>query len=157
MNITTRDYHEEDAPFLAAIYFNTIHHVNIKDYSQVQVDAWAPQNTLETASWIQKWHRIKPIVALLNEKIVGFVELEDNGHIDCFYCHHEHQGCGIGRILMQAAETKAKNISVQKIFAEISITARPFFEAMGFKIVKAQQVTIRDVVFDNFLMEKYLF
>src|ERR1700691_2136513 len=99
--ITIRPYSEKDAPFLAAIYYHTIHHINIKDYSTGQRDAWAPRSSLEIEGWIRKWQKLSPIVATLNEKIVGFAELEDNGHIDCFYCHHEHQSCVISSALMK--------------------------------------------------------
>ncbi|MHB1949598.1 MAG: GNAT family N-acetyltransferase [Gammaproteobacteria bacterium] len=44
------------------------------------------------------------MVAVMDDKIVGFAELEDNGHIDCFYCHHEYQGCGVGSALMREIE-----------------------------------------------------
>lgn len=34
-------------------------------------------------------------------QIVGFAEFEPNGHIDCFYCHHEWIGKGIISALMK--------------------------------------------------------
>lgn len=85
-NITIRSYNETDAIALAAIYFNTIHNINSKDYSSEQINAWAPVSSLETEGWMRKWKKLQPIVATANGKIAGFAELEENGHIDCFYC-----------------------------------------------------------------------
>lgn len=154
--VIIREYNEEDAPFLAAIYFNTIHFVNAMDYSLDQLNAWAPKTSLETAGWIQKWQKYSPVVAAIGNKIVGFVEFEDNGHIDCFYCHHEHQGCGVGTALMKIVENKARKKHIKIIFAEVSITARTFFEAKGFNVIKEQVVERRGVMLTNFVMEKVL-
>ena len=154
--ILIKDYEEEDAMQLVCIYFNTIHNINIKDYSSEQINAWAPSSSLETAGWVRKWKNIPPIVAMINQQAVGFAEFETNGHIDCFYCHHEFQGLGIGTVLMKAIENRAKKNHINRIFAEVSITARPFFEAKGFTIVKQQTVTIRGIDLINFMMEKIL-
>lgn len=121
--IIIRSYKIEDAAFLAAIYFHTIHNINVKDYSSEQVNAWAPVSSLETEGWIKKWQKVIPIVAVLDNQIMGFAEFEENGHIDCFYCHHEHQGCGIGSALMNAIKNKARKNNISRIFAEVSITA----------------------------------
>jgi putative acetyltransferase len=153
-NITTRSYNEADAPFLAAIYYHTIHNINAKDYSAAQLDAWAPNSSLATEDWIRKWLRLPPIIAVINNIIVGFAEFEDNGHIDCFYCHDEYQGCGVGSALMREIESRAKKNKIDKIFAEVSITARPFFEAKGFVVKKEQSVLIRGMELTNFVMEK---
>ncbi len=155
--IIIRPYTETDAPFLAAIYFNTIHRINAKDYSSEQLDAWAPNSSLETEGWMRKWQKLPPIIAVINDKIVGFAEFENNGHIDCFYCHHEHQGCGVGSALMREIENGARKNKINKIFAEVSITAKPFFEAKGFAIKKEQSVIIRGMTLTNFVMEKIIF
>ena len=47
-----------------------------------------------------------------------------------------------------------KNIT--KIFAEVSITAKPFFLKRGFQVTKNQIVTIRGVELSNFAMEKHI-
>jgi putative acetyltransferase len=154
--ITIRSYSEADAPFLAAIYFHTIHKVNTKDYSAEQLNVWAPSTSLETEGWIKKWKNLPPIVATINDKVVGFAEFEDNGHIDCFYCHHEYQGCGIGSVLMKEIESRARKLKINKIFADVSITAKPFFEAKGFIVKKEQSVIVRGVALTNFVMEKIL-
>src|SRR3990167_9726199 len=125
--ITIKPYNKTDAPLLASIYFHTIHKINAKDYSSDQLDAWAPSSSLETEGWMRKWEKLPPIVAMIDDKVVGFAEFEDNGHIDCFYCHHEYQGCGVGSALIKEIEVRARSNKLNNIFAEVSITARPFF------------------------------
>src|SRR3972149_1035529 len=107
--ISIRDYQPEDVQALANIYFNTIHRINIQHYTQEQVDAWAPKTSLEREGWTKKFLRTKPIVAVVGEKVVGFAEFEPNGYIDCFFCHHEWIGKGVGAALMREILKRAKS------------------------------------------------
>lgn len=125
--IIIRQYIPDDAQQLADIYYYTIHNINVQDYSEDQVNAWAPSSSLELTGWKKKWETITPLVALINNKIVGFAEFEPNGHIDCFYVHYEHQGVGIGSSLMNEVYKKANDLNLKRVFAEVSITAKPFF------------------------------
>jgi putative acetyltransferase len=155
MDIKVRTYKEDDAHALASIYYHTIHSINIRDYSEEQVNAWAPYASVENYSgWQKKLAKIKPFVATINETTVGFAEFESNGHIDCFYVHHEFQGKGIGSTLMKAIFDAAQKQNIDRIYAEVSITAKPFFEGKGFSVVKEQTVTLRGVELNNFVMEK---
>ncbi|MBS4163733.1 hypothetical protein PRO82_001037 [Candidatus Protochlamydia amoebophila] len=71
------------------MYFHTIHCINIKQYTQEQVDVWAPESNLEGKGWEKKFLRTNPIVAVIGDKVADFAEFEPDSHIDCFYCHHE--------------------------------------------------------------------
>ncbi|KTC93188.1 GNAT family N-acetyltransferase [Legionella cincinnatiensis] len=153
IQINIRPYTPADAQHLVNIYYYTIHNINIQDYSEDQINAWAPYSSLELTGWKKKWETITPLVALIDDKIVGFTEFEPNGHIDCFYVHHEYQGFGIGASLMNEIFNKANDLNLKRVFAEVSITAKPFFEAKGFKVVKQQNVEIRGVKLTNFIME----
>ncbi|MDP1608467.1 MAG: GNAT family N-acetyltransferase [Chlamydiales bacterium] len=152
--ISTRNYQPKDVEALAHIYFNTIHHINTKHYTQEQVDVWAPQSSLETESWAKKFLKTKPIVAVIEEEIVGFAEFEPDGHIDCFYVHHEWLGKGVGAALMSEIFIRAKSQNIDRIFAEVSITAKPFFERQGFIILSEQTVIKNGVGLTNYKMEK---
>lgn len=153
--VTIRKYKEADATAIANIYYNTIHTVNIRDYTSAQINAWAPYDSVQDYSgWQEKLAKIQPFVATINDKVVGFAEFEPNGHIDCFYVHHEYQGKGIGSALMAAIFDEGKKQQINRIYAEVSITAKPFFERHGFKVVKEQTVNLRGVELTNFVMEK---
>ena len=152
--IKIRKYKKEDATALASIYYRTIHIINIRDYSEAQVNVWAPETSKEIDGWIKKWKKISPLVAIINDVPVGFAEFESTGHIDCFYVHHEYQGQGIGSLLMQSIFNEARKQNIKRIFAEVSITARPFFELKGFKVAKQQTIVRQGVALDNFIMER---
>ncbi|MGQ3890777.1 GNAT family N-acetyltransferase [Legionella sp. CNM-4043-24] len=89
----------------------------------------------------------------MGDQIVGFMEFESNGHIDCFYCHHQYQGKGVGKALMKYIKNIAEDNGISRVWAEVSITAKPFFEKQGFEVVKKQTVNLRGVELVNFVME----
>ncbi len=108
--ISIREYRPDDVQALANIYFNTIHKINIQHYTEEQVNVWAPKLSVEnTEGWAKKFPRTQPIIATVAAEIVGFAEFEPNGHIDCFYCHHEWIGKGVGSALMKEILQRAKN------------------------------------------------
>jgi putative acetyltransferase len=155
--ISIRDYRPNDVQALANIYFNTIHRINTAHYTQEQVDVWAPKSSIEnTEGWAKKFSRTKPIVAVIGDAPVGFAEFEPNGHIDCFYCHHDWIRKGVGAALMNEILFRAKNQNINRIFSEVSITAKPFFEKQGFIVIAEQTVLKRGVGLINYRMEKSL-
>lgn len=155
--ISIRDYQPEDVQALANIFYNTIHRINIQHYTEEQVNVWAPKSSVEnTEGWAKKFLRTKPIIATVGDEIVGFAEFEPNGHIDCFYCHHEWIGKGVGLALMKEILHRAKNNHIHHIFSEVSITAKPFFEKQGFKVVTEQTIVRKGIKLTNFKMERTL-
>jgi GNAT superfamily N-acetyltransferase len=104
--------------------------------------------------WAKKFSRTKPLVAVVEGEIVGFAEFESNGHIDCFFCHHDWIGKGVGSALMKEILQRAKNDHIHHIFSEVSITARQFFEKNGFKVVAGHTTVRNGIERTGFKMER---
>ncbi|MDN3663571.1 GNAT family N-acetyltransferase [Vibrio agarivorans] len=153
--IRLNDYCSDNANDLWGIYFHTIRHINIRDYSLVQVAAWAPAN-IDPKRWLNKMEAIKPFIAKIDGKPVGYADLQQDGLIDHFFCHHLFQSKGVGRALMVHVEQQAKKRGISRLYSHVSITARPFYERMGFVVVKEQLVEVRSQHLRNFVMEKRL-
>jgi putative acetyltransferase len=62
----------------------------------------------------------------------------------------------VGSALLNEVGNSARQNKLNKLFAEVSITARPFFEKKGFIVKKQQSVVVREVELTNFVMEKLL-
>ena len=151
--VQVRRYQDGDAKHIASIYYNTIHTVNAKDYTKEQLNAWAPYHD-NYAAWQEKCSKLNPFVAVIDDTIVGFAEFEPNGHIDCFYVHHKFQGAGVGTALMREIEMEAREKLLPNMYAEVSITAKPFFVGKEFQVIKPQTVQVRGMELTNFVMEK---
>ncbi|MCF7352728.1 GNAT family N-acetyltransferase [Vibrio sp. CK2-1] len=153
--ITIRPYQPEDAQILWQLFFNTVRQINVRDYTQAQVEAWAEDKS-DLTDWIEKMKGNQPFVATLNDKIVGYADLQGDGYINHFFCHHQYQGCGVGKALMLHIHEQAKQRNLARLHADVSMTAKPFFEHAGFIVKEKQSVSLRGQQFTNYRMEKCL-
>lgn len=96
--------------------------------------------------------KTKPYIIKKNNKIVGFFEFETDGHIGCFYVHHNSQRQGIGNMMISKIIDLAEEQRLDEIFAEVSITAKSFFEQNSFITQNKNMITIDNVEFINYIM-----
>lgn len=150
-----RTHKPADIPDISRLFFNTIRRINSRDYTPAQVQAWAP-TIYNNDYWSQRFLKRQVLVAEDRNKIVGFAEYEPSGHIDCFYVHHEYQHRGIGKALLQQIESELQKLNVHRLYAEVSITARPFFTGRGYAVIEERDAEYHDVLIKLFLMEKYI-
>jgi putative acetyltransferase len=126
-----------------------------RDYGPDQVVAWAPDE-IDVAGWAKRYETRQAWVVETSTRIAGFIELEGRDHLDMLYVHPAHQKQGVATALLAQLESAARALGAERLRAEASITARPFFERRGFRLVVAQTVTVRGQLFVNFRMEKPL-
>ena len=153
--MTIRPYCPSDTPALLALFHDTVHAVNASDYSPEQVDARAPP-TQDADAWAARLGAWDTLVAEEDSRLVGFCDLEADGHLDHLYCHKDWQRRGVGTRLLAGVEAIAREKGITRLTTEASITARPFFEAHGFHVLQEQTVYVRGVAFTNYRMEKEL-
>ncbi len=151
-----RMFKDADIPAIAALYYNTVRQVNARDYNPRQIDAWAPE-IAPNAFWQSRFGHYQVFVAEQDAGVVGFAEFDNiGGRIDCFYVHHEKQRTGIGAALLRRIEDQARRRNLHRLFADVSITARPFFAKNGFTLVAEQLSPYRGCSFKQYAMEKLL-
>ena len=144
-----RKYESSDCKEMAELFFNTVHSVNVKDYTKEQLDAWA-SGQVDLEKWDQSFQEHFSIVAVENDIIVGFGDIDKTGYLDRLYVHKNYQGKGIATAICDKLESKVK----ENIITHASITAKPFFEKRGYKVVKEQQVERNGIFLKNYIMEK---
>ncbi len=147
--VTIREYRPADCKELTELFYNTVHTVNAKDYTKEQLDAWAT-GQVDLEKWDRSLQEHFSIVAVDGDVIVGFGDIDRTGYLDRLFVHGEHQGKGIATAICDRLEAAVPG----NIVTHASITARPFFEKRGYKVVKEQQVERRGVTLTNFVMEK---
>lgn len=150
-----RDYAEGDAPGISRLFFETVRSVNLGDYTPEQVRAWAPAPP-DPAVWHERMSARHTLVAEERGEVVGFAELEENGHLDMFYARKDAVRRGVGTQLYGAVEERAAGLGLGRVFTEASITARPFFERQGFRALRRNDLVVRGVGMTNYAMEKLL-
>lgn len=152
--MTLRRFRSDDLHAVVALFHDTVHRVNVRDYSSEQVAAWAPDE-FDSCRWNSLGDRFT-LVAESDREIVGFTDLEPDGHIDRFFVHADRQRTGVGRTMLAAILAESRRLGLDRVFCEASITARPFFENQGFAVIAEQHVEVRGVRFLNYRMERRL-
>lgn len=152
-HINIRSFKAEDIDAVVNLFRDTIHTVNAKDYTQAQLDAWAPKD-IKSERWCQKMLSHFTVVAVVDGTITGFADLHDNGYFDHLFVHKDYQGQGIATQLVSAIEKQAVKIGVNQIEVHVSITARSFFLKKGYTVKTPQQVHYNGQDFTNYVMNK---
>lgn len=145
-----RKYESVDCPCLAQLFYDTVHTVNARDYSEEQLAAWADK-AIDIEAWNRSFWEHHTYVAVRGGRIVGFGDIDDTGYLDRLYIHKDHQEEGIGTVLCDKLESM---VNVKKITTHASITARPFFEKRGYRVIREQQVERKGILLTNYVMEK---
>lgn len=150
-----RRYAPGEEKELWQLYYNTTHLINGTFYTKEQVERWAPSNK-DMKEWEMRIQSKNPFVAVDGDQIVGFGELESDGHIDFFYVHQEYQGRGVGSTLYRAIEKEALNQKIPRLFADVSMMAKEFFLRQGFEILESRNNIVCGAPAPNFKMQKDL-
>lgn len=150
-NVTLRRYIPSDIGGILHVFRESVCTLCAKDYSSSQIRAW--MNCADKAKWEREFASRHTTVAIENGKIVGFCDCEDSGHIDRLYVMPRHEGKGIGSMLVKDAED---SFLCDLSFVEASVTAKPFFEKLGYQTTLMQQVARNGELLINFKMEKRL-
>lgn len=152
MNI--RKFQKTDLKQINQLFYDTVHSVNAKDYSPQHLDAWASKDRDESY-WGKKFEERICYVVETDGTIVGFGDMTKAGYIDHVYVHKDFQGRKIGSMIFEKLEQEAKKLGVHELTTEASITAKPFFEAKGFRVVAQQEAKERNgMIFVTFDMCK---
>lgn len=144
-----REYQSTDCKELAELFYNTVHTVNAKDYTKEQLDVWAT-GQVDLTKWNQSFQEHFSIVAVDVDIIVGFGDVDKAGYLDRLFVHSDYQGKGIATAMCNQLESAVQG----NIVTHVSITARPFFEKRGYKVIKEQQVERQGIFLTNFVMIK---
>lgn len=120
-----RHYRSSDSSRCADVFYSSVRLTCLKDYTPQQINVWAPLPVD-----YEKWHRRcefkRPFIAESEGAVVGFCELDTDGHIDCFYVHADRQRQGIGSMLLDHVTVVGREFGLDRLYVEVSITARPF-------------------------------
>ena len=155
MPIDIRRYQPSDLAGMIALFRDTVRRINGRDYSQQQVMAWAPDE-IDARKWTNRLDNKAVWVAELDGAPVGFIDMARDGLIDMLYVHADHQGAGIASRLLRVVEASAHARGLLRLFTEASITARPFFEHRGFRVIAPHCVKRWAQEFLNYRMDKQL-
>jgi len=78
--------------------------------------------------------------------------MDNTGYLDRLYIHKDYQGQGIATALCNRLEA---DFPAGPVTTHAFITAKPFFESRGYRVIKEQQVERKGVILTNYVMKKF--
>lgn len=168
MRIRLRKAETEDITGMRELFRGTVLKVNAADYTKEETEDWAAcgedlthwKKLMEGLYFVVaevvegKSNRAVPDARTREEEMVGFASISEEGYLHSMFVHQGFQGCGVATALLREMEDYAYSRGVEKIWSEVSITARSFFDGEGYEVVKEQRRKAKQMELVNFVMQK---
>jgi putative acetyltransferase len=140
---------------IGRIFHDSVHRIAKRDYTDEQLRAWSAEE-LSAEHWHKRTAGLEVRVAVVENLLAGFIGFSLSGYIDLLFTRPEFVRRGVARALLLDAESLLGQSGVETAWTEASLTARGFFETMGYSIVREQTMRRGEVELRNFRMEKAL-
>jgi putative acetyltransferase len=137
------------------LFHRSVHAISRDIYSDKQKQAWAPTPP-DYEQWSARLLIKKPYLAIIEQKVAGFIELDPDGHIDCTYTDPVFQGLGVASALFNHIKIIAVSRGDKRLYVEASLVAKPLFEKWGFSLLHKNELVRCDTTLTNFTMELWL-
>ena len=159
MEYNIRKTELEDMKSVEDAHRKSILEICSKDYTPGQIEKFSGVKYTSDI-WENSINKEYHIVVESNGKIEGMchakVRENGDGEIVGLYFTKEIAGKGIGRKVVEMAFDYLDQFNPKKIILTGTVTAKPFYERMGFVEVEEKKANIRGAEITCFLMEKVL-
>lgn len=149
-----RAYQAADAAQLSELYFTSARRLGARRYSPEQVAAWAPA-PIDPAVVNERANDGRTTLVAVDAQgaVLGYGDLEGDGHIDHLYCRPDAAGTGVATALLRALKDCAQARGMSRLYVEASELARGLFERNGFTTRRRRDFEVRGVAIHNYAME----
>jgi putative acetyltransferase len=152
-----RSYSPGDAFAMADLYQASVRTLGSADYTAAQVEAWAAAGPSAARFGERMGDGRRAYVAEADDgSMLGFIDLEADGHIDFLYAAPQAKGTGIADSLLDSVEAAARSDGMARMYAEASEAARRFFVRRGFAVLHRRDFQVGGVPIHNYAVEKRL-
>ncbi len=141
----------EDIPQLKNLFTETVTSVNIQDYSKEQVEDWASCGDGDER-WMELLQKHQVFVCELDGQMAGYCSIDSEGYIHMMFTSKDYQRRGVARRMMLYLFECAKRFGLKTLSSNVSITAKPFFERFGFKMMIEQEARANKLFLKNYKM-----
>jgi putative acetyltransferase len=154
--IQIRPYQDADAAATLAVFLAAVTETAADDYTPEQIRAWANPAGRDLTTWHAAMLVRGSFVAMIDGDLAGFSDVSPDGYIDMMFVAPRFLGRGVAWRMVTHSEELARTLGAPDLTADVSITARPFFERQGFTVVTTQHPVKAGVRMTNFRMRKPL-
>lgn len=155
VKVRIEDFSSQYVPELRIVFFTSIHFNASGHYSEEQLNAWAPKE-FDNELWESRIEKLRPFLAFIEDLLVGYADVQNDGYIDHFFVRGGFAGAGIGTALMVKILEVAREKRLDRLYSEVSLAAQRMFERNGFQIVQRQKVVKQGIELENAIMERII-
>lgn len=153
MKLNLRKAKIEDLTEIKTVFEQTIIETCKNDYSLNERNVWKSAVN-KTEKWKNSIKKEYFIVAENEGKIVGFSSLKESNYLNLMYVHKDFTRQGIAHKMYDKLKSESIRLGVDKLTADVSKTARSFFEKKGFHVVKENVNKIENEILINYNMSE---
>lgn len=149
-----RSYTDSDAEALAQIYLRAVRQTGPRDYMPAQVAAWA--SLAPDAARIRMLNgdgRETFVAEAASGTLLGFTDLESDGHVNFLYVAPEAVGHGVAAALTDALEERARTRGMARLHVEASEAARRLYLKRGWSELARRDFEIAGTAIHNYAMD----
>lgn len=142
MSLIVRRAGPQDAVRIRNVHVASIRGLCALDYAPAVIRAWSsdkrPENYRRSMAQGESM-----FLALAGGRTAGFAGIKDD-EVRAVYVHPRFARRGVGAALLAALERRARVRRVRSLHLSSSVTAAPFYRAMGYTTVRKGTFTLRD-------------
>lgn len=128
-----RTYAAGDAEVTQTIFHRAVRETAPVHHSPAQVAAWAADGGVLEA-WGDARAATSTTLAVVDARVVGFTDLDDDGYIHMLFVDPDFGRQGIASALLAAVVARARERGLPTLTTFASLTSRPVFERQGFVV-----------------------
>ena len=130
--VTIRRATQRDRESIWNVHIRAIQEVCKSHYSQKEIEDWS--EVIKPTRYNEPIKRGAFFVAVDDNVIVGFGNLnQDSGEIEAVYVAPEYVRRGVGREILQALESVARDVGLKLLRLSSSLNAVQFYENAGYR------------------------
>lgn len=139
-----RRFRDSDTEALIVLFKRSVLELGPKKYSVEATREWAGgQKNVDR--WRERMLQSETFVAEDEGTLLGWIEFEPDGHLDMLYCSPEAAGKGVAQQLYDVAVKRAREMHIERFFAEASRFSESFFLKNGWEI-ESREMLVRNGV-----------
>ena len=97
------------------MFHRSVNAIDASVYTPEQQEAWVPKPP-NYQDWFNRLNEKRSFKAIIDDRIVGFEELDAGGHIDCVCTHPVYRGIGVATVLYERLLAKARARIIKRLY-----------------------------------------
>ena len=149
-SLRIREYRKEDGPVLAKLFYQTVHTVNVADYTKIQLDVWAPKRR-DLKAWNASFLTSPDGGGRTSGQIVGFgIWTKPGIWIGCMSTGTSRDDISPRRSAMNWKD------NLECIGSKLTLPSQRgrFLNQGGYEVIREQEVKRSGVTLRNYVMCK---